>query len=535
LVNDLETKTDFDLRNDRLYLYYTQLGRCMYTGESIDLFTLLRDTTSEIYDIDHIYPRSKMKDDSLENRVLVKKTANMQKGDNYPLPVSFMQQKALWNHLHNCKLIGDKKYNRLTSRKSLTDDDFANFIERQLVETRQSTKAFAELLKNIIPESDIVYVKANNVSEFRNNFEIVKVREINDLHHAKDAYLNIVVGNVYDVKFTRNPRNFIVNNSGKYNLRDLFKYDVKNQNCTAWKGGKEGTISTVKKTVEKNNILFTRYAYENKGEISDQQIMRKGKGQLPIKASDKRLHNIERYGGYNKASTAYFFLVEHGMKKERVRTIEFVPVYLAEEIEKDSDKLLRYCEENLNLVNPDIRIPKIKINALISYDGFLMHIKGRQNKHLIYANAQQLYIPKEYIKYLTIIYRNSDQVKSKKISVATAEKDFSNDMNIEIYDLLKDKLANSIYSKKMINQVKYLDKGRPTFITLTKMEQCEVIKKIIVLFKCVSGNTDLSLIGAGKSVGTLLTNKKLDANISLKIINKSINGVFSKEVDLNNI
>ena len=35
--------------------------------------------------------------------------------------------------------------------------------------------------------------------------EIYKSREINDLHHAKDAYLNIVVGNVFDTKFTRSP------------------------------------------------------------------------------------------------------------------------------------------------------------------------------------------------------------------------------------------------------------------------------------------------------------------------------------------
>ena len=32
-----------------------------------------------------------------------------------------------------------------------------------------------------------------------------KVRELNDYHHAKDAYLNIVVGNVYSSKFTNNP------------------------------------------------------------------------------------------------------------------------------------------------------------------------------------------------------------------------------------------------------------------------------------------------------------------------------------------
>ena len=35
----------------------------------------------------------------------------------------------------------------------------------------------------------------------------------------------------------------------------------------AWKGGITGSIATVKKTMKKNNILFTRYARENKGKL----------------------------------------------------------------------------------------------------------------------------------------------------------------------------------------------------------------------------------------------------------------------------
>lgn len=535
LVSDLVIKTDADLRDDRLYLYYTQMGRCMYTGETIDLFTLLSDTTSKIYDIDHIYPRSKIKDDSLENRVLVKKTANMQKGDNYPLPNNFMQQKVLWNHLHNCKLIGDKKYSRLTSRNSLTDDELANFIERQLVETRQSTKAFAEILKGVIPESDIVYVKANNVSEFRNNFEIIKMREINDLHHAKDAYLNIVVGNVYDVKFTRNPRNFIVNSNAKYNLRSLFVNDVMNQNCIAWKGGKEGTIATVKKTVEKNNILFTRYSYEGKGEISDQQLMKKGKGQLPIKERDKRLHNIERYGGYNKASTAYFFLVEHNKGKKRIRSIEYVPVHLAKRIENDSSELIRYCKENLNLVNPDIRIPKIKINTLFSYNGFLMHIKSRTGNQYVCSLGSQLYLPAEYEKYIKNIYKGIDEVKSKLLSKELASRSCNKEINMEIYNYLNNKLRNSIYSIKLVKEGDLLKEKVEKFIALDVYEQSELLTRIFTILRCNSSLSDLRLIDGNKSHGRIYFSGSISKGEKVKIINQSITGVFSKEVDLNTI
>ncbi len=533
LMEGLESKSDVDLRDDRLYLYYTQMGRCMYTGETIDLSTLLNDKNSKIYDIDHIYPRSKIKDDSLENRVLVKKTANMKKGDNYPLPSEYSTQKPLWKNLHENNLIGNKKYKRLTERKYLSDDDLADFVERQLVETRQSTKAFAEILKKIMPDSPIVYVKANNVTEFRNKFEIVKVREINDLHHAKDAYLNIVVGNVYDSKFTRNPRNFVKESHGGYNLRTLFEKDVLVGNYFAWKGDRNGTIKDVKKTVEKNNILFTRHSFEHKGGISDQQIMPKGKGQLPIKSGDPRLLNIDRYGGFNKVSTAYFFLVEHDIKGKRIRSIEYVPVHLASTINGRED-LIRYCINNLNLINPDIRLEKIKINALLSFDGFRAHLKSRTGERLVFSSAHQLYMPLDFNRYLKNIYN----ILSRRDLISKdglVESLIDNNININIYDYLSEKLTNSIYKTKLSAQIKNFHDGRDLFLNLSKMNQIEALSKIIQLFRCVSGTTDLTLIGAKGTAGSIRNAKTLNIKNKVLIINQSITGIFEKEVDLNTV
>ena len=72
-----------------------------------------------------------------------------------------------------------------------------------------------------MPDTEIVYVKARSVSKFRQDYDFVKVRDMNDLHHAKDAYLNIVVGNAYYVKFTKNAVWFIKENPGRsYNLEE---------------------------------------------------------------------------------------------------------------------------------------------------------------------------------------------------------------------------------------------------------------------------------------------------------------------------
>lgn len=68
------------IRSKKMYLYLTQRGRCMYTGKPIDLSQLF---DNNLYDIDHIYPRHYVKDDNLENNmVLVEKQKNAHKSDN---------------------------------------------------------------------------------------------------------------------------------------------------------------------------------------------------------------------------------------------------------------------------------------------------------------------------------------------------------------------------------------------------------------------------------------------------------------------
>ena len=70
LYDRLAATDESNLRKDKLFLYYTQFGKCMYSGDPIDLEAALHD--DKTYDIDHIFPRSRIKDDSIENRVLVK-------------------------------------------------------------------------------------------------------------------------------------------------------------------------------------------------------------------------------------------------------------------------------------------------------------------------------------------------------------------------------------------------------------------------------------------------------------------------------
>ena len=531
--NELQNTEENKFRSDILYLYYTQKGRCMYSGDMIDLEDLYNDN---LYDIDHIYPQSKVMDDSLDNRVLVKKQLNAEKTDEYPIKREIREKcRNLWLNLLESGFISKEKYNRLIRADGFTDAELAGFIARQLVETRQSTKAVAEILKQTLPNTEIVYSKANAVSEFRHEFDLIKVREMNDLHHAKDAYLNIVVGNAYYVKFTKDAVWYIQHTpSRSYNLKKMFvNKDVERNGEIAWKSGGAGTIKTVKETMQKNNIFFTRRAYEVKGGLFDQQLVKKGKGQIPIKGTDDRLSDISKYGGYNRAAGAYFMLVESiGKKGEKIRTIEYVPVYLAGRFGKDIEARQKYCEDNLLLKEPVILIPKIKIDSLFKINGFYMHLSGRTGAQLIFKNANQLLLNYEQQLVLKKIIKYVQRLKDNKAAkISENDKLTSNDLN-DMYDLFLDKIKNTIYKVRYESQIATLEKNRDIFKSLSDEEKCIVLGEILHLFQCQSGSANLKLIEGPGSAGTVKISNNITDVKELVMIHQSITGFYSQEVDL---
>lgn len=526
--------TDAQLRGDRLYLYYTQKGRCMYSGEKIQLKDLW---DKNLYDIDHIYPQSKVVDDSLDNRVLVKRALNSNKTDTYPISADIRHKMTpFWKSLLDGNFISKEKHYRLTRNEEFEESELAGFIARQLVETRQSTKAVASVLKQVLPDTEIIYSKAKNVSNFRHDFKIVKVREMNDLHHAKDAYLNIVVGNAYFVKFTKSPRWYIKNNPGRsYNLKKLFtsEKDVCVNGETAWKAGDAGTIATVKKTVNKNNILVTRRAYEARGGLFKQQILKKGKGQVPIKSSDERLSHIEKYGGYDKAVGTYFMLVESEDKKgKKIRTIEFVPLYEHNKIEASQEAAIHYLITERELKNPRILLKKIKIDTLFKVDGFHMWLSGRTGNQLIFKGANQLLLSSEDTAILKKCLKFVTRQKENKNLKLTEYDELTTADLLQLYDTFLDKLQNSVYHIRLSAQAITLEEKRELFCDLSNENKCIVLCEILHMFQCQSGAADLRLIDGPKGAGSLKISNNLANCQQISIINQSPTGIYEQEIDL---
>lgn len=535
---ELQKYSDGDFKAIKLYLYYTQMGRCMYTGERIEL-SQLNDAT--IWDRDHIYPQSKTKDDSLDNLVLVKRTVNAKKSDGMLSAEIQQKMRSTWRYLKEKGLISEKKYERLTRTTPLTEEELAGFISRQLVETRQSSKAVATLLKRVYEEPEIVYVKAKAVSVFRRDYlKYVKVRDLNDYHHAKDAYQNIVVGNVYHAKFTSNPLRWLKDNPGRtYSLNQMFNFDQDANGIPVWRKGKNGSIQCVEETLKRNDILFTRYAFCNKGGLFNQMITgapedkAKAKGLVPIKKG----MDPGKYGGYTSVTTSHFMLVaSEGKKGKEMRTIETVPLYRKREFEKNPELLVQYCRDFYGLKNPRILISCIKKNARMVVNGFPMHLKGRTDNRLLLQGAVQLCLNPDKVVYLKKITKyledNTKRKDKRALLEVKAITGITSGSNLELYDLFIDKLSNTIFQYRPANPISNLQKGREQFMNLKLEEQCVVLGEILHLFQCKPLSANLTLIGATAHTGVVKIGKEISKCNSVKLVNQSVTGIYEQVTDL---
>jgi len=532
-----EANASGKLRSKKLYLYYVQMGRDLYTGEEMNIDMLYDDS---MYDIDHIYPRHYVKDDSIiNNLVLVNRRANQDiKKDLYPIPdqiVSNPKVQELWKMLHRQNLITDEKYKRLMSRSPFTEKQLGDFIARQLLETRQGTKGIAELLGQLFKDTEIVYAKATNVSDFRRDNGFFKSRLVNDFHHAQDAYLNIVVGNVYYTKFTKNPWNFIKKDLNKdrdknrYNLAKMFEWDVVRGEDVAWiadKNDNQGTITTVRKMMRKNTPLMTRMSFEQHGGIANATLYsaRKAKVEnyIPLKTSDTRLGDVTKYGGFTSATISYYFIVSHKEGKKENTTIEGLPLYCKDKVESEENGLLRYCEEVLRYEYVKILFNKLKIQSLLEINGYQVHLSGKTGNQLILRNAMNLCLPEKWTTYI----KKLEKLVIGKIK----EQTITAESNIELYDLLTDKHLNAVYAKRPNAYGQKLEDDRSNFINLKLENQCEAILQILQLTKIGNNETNLKLIGESEHSGKMLISKNLKATDKPAIICQSVTGLYERKI-----
>lgn len=356
-IKEIENREESAFKSKKLFLYYMQQGMCMYSGEKIDLHNLMNNS---IYDIDHIYPRHFIKDDSIHNNlVLVKRQINNDKSD---MPITREIQSKMhemWNSLREGGFINSEKYARLTRKKyEFSDEEKVGFINRQLVETSQATKAITRIFSQAFDNNTkIVFSKARLVSDFRQKFELPKSRALNCYHHANDAYLNIVVGNSYYVKFEGNPARFIKESKGKendkkykYHLTNFFDNTVQNKNEIAWRVEKgNNSITTVRRIMAKNSPLVSYKVEEGSGSYFDDTVYSKLEAvpivYIGLKTKNSPLCEVNKYGGKDSIGTSGYCFVKYTEKKKEIRKFEPLPIYLGSSRSLSLDSINDYIKK----------------------------------------------------------------------------------------------------------------------------------------------------------------------------------------------
>ncbi|WP_300409067.1 type II CRISPR RNA-guided endonuclease Cas9 [Lagierella sp.] len=533
ILQEIKNRDEIEFRKERLFLYYTQNCKCMYSGETIDLNKIM---DSNLYDVDHIIPRSIKKDDSvLNNKVLVKRILNKRKGNKYPIAHDIRNNpsiKKMWEFLLAKGLITEEKFNRLIRNSPLTDEELAGFINRQLVETRQTTKITGELLKDLNPQSKLVYVKAGLISEFRHNFNCLKVRDLDNLHHAHDAFLNVVVGNVYNTKFTNNPLNYVKNNRGSYSLNRIFDNTVIDINGNVvWDNKRD--IQKVLFTLEKNSVLKTVENYISKGQLFNEQPISKEEIKestlnLPLK-EDSRLANLKRYGGYTKIGIAYFALVSSKIRKKDNLSLEGIPKYLVPQIYQKGEKVvLDFLTTYLGLEEVEILIPKILIKSQIIVDGFKYTINGKTGNKISIQPAVEPFWSlkeKELYKYLLGLKFKSESY-NKDITIPEDREKI-----VRALEIVKNKL-----NKKPFNNRKTIPSAilEYDFInsSLENLDMLLVLEESLKLTKSVICEANLNLIGGSTNSGKTSISKNIGKYNEFKLIDTSPAGFFEQERDL---
>ena len=536
------------LDKKKYYLYFLQNGKCAYTGDPLDIENDLRDS-----EIDHILPRSLTKDDSLDNTVLVLRKENQRKLDDYPIAPDIQNHmRPIWTSLKNAKLMSQLKFQRLTSQKQLSEDRVAGFVNRQLVETRQITKHLARMLTEKYHDSstEVFTIRAGMSSEYRRIHDLPKCREINDLHHAKDAYLAAVLAQYVKIRYPKLDNAFIYGEYMKFKSkrqtdtdRSSFilasmSYDFIDENTgeIIWQG--KTARNVIDRTMHYNDCLITR-----KTEIGDNQFYKQSiyskdstnpKPAIPKKANLP----VNRYGGYSGENAAHFMVIRYPKKDVLVNEIISIPtqVYTLEKTKPGS--INEYLHNNYKQAT--VILSKIPINQKIEYDGNEQFIVGSKEV----TNAKQLKLP------YGIEYAIAIALKQGIPHVTISEEQSADDNKLQRKRNKQIKRRNKvidgvekfweIYADKLTNQYQQFgnagDSARNALAEYTRLSLNDKIKVIGLVLKAThagSGRVDMSKefpqLGLSSRFGRM-DNKALDPT-KLTFVYESITGLHRRKLD----
>lgn len=520
-----------ELDDERLMLYFMQGGKSLYSGKALDVNDLSR------YEVDHIIPRSYIKDDSLDNKALVLREENQRKLDSLLLDESIRRdQKVYWRALREAKLISEKKFNNLM-RNHISEKALKGFINRQLVETSQIVKYVRLILEDRYEESKVVSIKAGISHDLREACDFVKCREANDYHHAHDAYLACQIGRFVQGRYplmldkpiamthvlkkyvraqssefgrtrkTPGSAGFIVDSFCKSNFNaetgELYTEDF------IWDAEKE--LARIRKSLNFKDCFISRMPEETRGAFWDATIY-SPRSNMKLDLPLKKELDPRKYGGYSSEKFAYFFVyrsAKNGNAKNILRWAA-VPVSLAAKVEADNTYLSEYARE---LAERDhetfvaIVREKVFVKQLVEVDGSRLFVTGRDQVR----NAVQPAFEQDQMRVIKTLVEGKHVDSEKLDSVYWTLVEKTEQLCPRLFDNLRLSERASMYER------------------LKHDEKEEITRQLLAVLTANRNMVDLRPLGGAATAGQLkITFSKEMMNQGITFIDQSVTGMFER-------
>lgn len=501
---------------EKMYLYYIQNGKCLYSGRPLDIDKL------NLYEVDHIMPQSYIKDDSIDNKALVIKEENQRKKDNLLLSNEIINnRKDWWKTLLDSGLITQNKFYRLIRRNILeTDDEREKFVQRQLVETRQIIKYVTNLLSNEYKDTNIFAIRAELTHKFRKEYKLYKNRNVNNYHHAHDAYILSTIGNIID-------KNWKGKGHFKYSeyVKDYYKDEKAKKYTSGFIMGfinKYVDINKIKKVLSYKDCFITRMLEEDTGEFYNQTLY--SPKDKPVIGLKENL-DTNKYGGYSGENKAYYTIYEYtNSKGKKEYQLIGIPIKIACDIKSKKINLEMYIK-NEKLKDTEYTDFKITRNHILKNQQYL----DENNELMRFCSDREIRPDKELIvsdKVNKFIYL-MNLLDSELTDIQREE---VTNGYIEVFDYLIEKIQKEYKSLK--NSAEKILNKKDRFIYLEDKDKKTVINAIIDMIETKSAN--LKLLGLSSAEGRMHgKNFNTEKLLKMTFIDKSVTGMYERRYRVN--
>ncbi|WP_223902600.1 type II CRISPR RNA-guided endonuclease Cas9 [Lactobacillus laiwuensis] len=557
-----EAMTSRKLLKDKYFLYFMQAGRDAYTGQKINI-----DEVSTNYQIDHILPQSFIKDDSFDNRVLTATPLNAEKSDDVPYKrfannyVSDLKMTVgeMWKHWQKDGIINKRKLgNLLLDPDRLNKFQKSGFINRQLVETSQIVKLVSVILQNKYPDAEIITVKAGDNSALRQRLNLYKSRDVNDYHHAIDAYLSIICGNFLYQVYPKYRPYFVYGKYKKFSQDpDLQKDLIKH-----FKGftfmwpllQKDNSERKAPEKIKENNserIVFYKHpdifdklrkAYNYKYMLVSRETTTENSGLFDVTIYPRGERDLAKtrklipkgngldpkiYGGYSGNSGAYMVIVKIEQAKKSIYKVIGVPMRTLASLNQ-AKKQGNYQGKLHKVLEPQIMFdnkgkPKRGVKGfrvIKDHVPFKQVVLDGDKKFMLYsdqyeANAKQLTLSQETMRIVT------DNLKKGEDQ---------DQLLVEAYDEILQKVDQYLPIFDMKGFRNSLHTGRKQFIDFSITDKKSTLSNILNGLHDNMVTVDMKYLGIRTPFGRLQSSSGITLSSNALLIYQSPTGLFEKRV-----